>query len=278
MQNIMIGIKRFLKNRNTVTIFAILLILGILYWAYYYRIKKATEPVSVPYAVKAIGPRTLITSDMVSTRKVPGGVVKNSKVLMRSSNIIGKYVSNDSVIPEGGLFYEDMVVEWEELPTSLYANIPDGNTVVLLSVNLDKTFGNSIFPGNYIDLYYYYEGGQNTNRKKVLGKFIESIKVLAVTDSNGNSVFETIDEPLTPAYLMFSVPDDVYVLIRKAQSTGIDRIIPVQRNAAYSQNPKPTRVVSSKIQELIENNTVADEIIYQGMSVIGNAPSTNKGE
>ncbi len=87
-------------------------------------------------------------------------------------------------------------------------------------------------------------------------------------------MFETVDEPLAPAYLMFSVPDDIYVLIRKAQSTGVNRLIPVQRNSNYSKNPKPTRVVSSKIQELIENNTVKDEILYQGMSVInGSSPS-----
>ena len=117
MGNILIGIKRFLKNKNTVTIVAVLAALGILYWAYSYRIKIATEPVSVPYAIKEIGPRTLIKEDMVSTRKVPGGIVQ-SGVLKSTDDIIGKYVLNDAVIPEGGLFYDSMIVDWDNLPSS----------------------------------------------------------------------------------------------------------------------------------------------------------------
>ena len=78
MGNILVGIKKFFKNKNTVTIIAILVSLGILYWAYSYRIKKATEPQNVPYATKEIGPRTLITNEMVGIKKVPGGAVTES--------------------------------------------------------------------------------------------------------------------------------------------------------------------------------------------------------
>ena len=58
MGNIMIAVKRFFKNKNTVTILAILVAVGILYLACNLRIKKDTEPVNVPYATKEIGPRT----------------------------------------------------------------------------------------------------------------------------------------------------------------------------------------------------------------------------
>ena len=65
MGSVMIGLKRFLQNKNTVTIIAIIAALAILYWAYYYRIQKATTPVNVPYATSVIGPRTQITNEMV---------------------------------------------------------------------------------------------------------------------------------------------------------------------------------------------------------------------
>ena len=274
MQNILIGIKRFLKNKNTVTIFAILLSVGILFFAYDYRIKKDTEPVSVPYATRSIAPRTLITKDMISTRSVPGGVVKNSKVLMSVQNIVGKYVNNTAVIPEGGLFYEDMVVDWENIPSSLYADIPDGYTIFLLGVNMETTYGNSIFPGNYIDLYYRGNDDQKHNNKLIYSKFIESIRVLAVVDSNGNNVFETDGNPLNPNYLVFSVPDDIYVLLLKAGQT---HLIPVQRNYKYSENPKPTQIYpdNSRIQELIEDNSISDEILYQNRGFSNNTNTSN---
>lgn len=258
MGNLMIGVKRFLKNKNTVTIFAVLLSLGLLYYAYDFRIKKATEPVSVPYATREIGPRTLITNDMVSVKKVPGGVV-NKNVIKSKNDIVDKYVINTGVIPENGLFYNSMVVEWEELPTSYFSDISDGNTVVLLPVSLDKTYGNSIYPGNYIDLYF----NQKINNVAYFGKFIESIRVLAVLDDLGRSVFETNGKPETPVYLMFSVPEDLHILIRKARSQDFD-IIPVPRNKAYSEEPLPTRLVNNEIKRLIEQNTVDPDIINGG--------------
>ena len=264
MGNILVGIGKFLKNKNTVTIIAVLLAVGVLYAAYYYRIKMETDPVSVPYATREIGPREEITGDMISTRQIPGGVV-NKNVMKNRNEIIGKYVNYNSVIPENGLFYKDMLVNWEDLPTSLFEDIPDGNTVILLPVSLDKTCGNSIYPGNYIDLYYqsWKEDSNNVN-KVFFGKFIESIKVLAVVDDHGNNVFETAKSPKTPASLMFSVPEDMHLLLRKALAKREADIIPVPRNAAYSLSPSPTRIVNNEIKKHIEEDTVATEIVADG--------------
>ena len=258
MGNLLIGFKRFLKNKNTVTIIAILASLGILYFAYYRRIKKATDPVSVPYATKEIAPRSLITSDMVAIKKIPGGVVKNGAITNKDL-IVGKYVSNKAVIPVNGLFYDSMVVEWEEMPSSEFEDIPDCYTVYALKVDSETTYGNSIYPGNYIDLYY--KTSKIINRQQMIwfGKFIESIKVLSVTDSQGNNVFETNGDPGTPAYLLFSVPNKVFRLLKIAERSN-GEIIPVQRNANYSKNPKQTAIVNSRIEEEIRSYAVSDEL------------------
>ncbi len=259
MGSILIGIKRFLKNKNTVTIIAIIVSLGILYWAYSFRIKKATDPVSVPYATREIAPRTLITSDMVAIKKVPGGIVK-SGALTNKNQIIGKYVSNKAVIPMNGLFYDSMVVEWEDMPTSEFEDIPDCYTVYALRVDPETTYGNSIYPGNYIDLYYKTSKVVNKQQMVWFGKFIESIKVLSVTDSQGNNVFETNGDPGTPSFLLFSVPNKVFRLLKIAERSN-GEIIPVQRNANYSKNPKQTAIVNSTIEEEIRSYAVSDELL-----------------
>ena len=247
MGSMLIGIKRFFKNKNTVTIIAILASLGILYGAYYLRIKKATDPVSVPYATREIGPRTLITAEMVAVKKVPGGIVKGGAITNKNQ-IIGKYVANDAVIPVNGLFYNTMVVNWEDMPSSEFEDIPDCYTVYALKVDSETTYGNSIFPGNYIDLYY--KTSKVVNRQQVVwfGKFIESIKVLSVTDSLGNNVFETNGDPGSPSYLLFSVPNKVFRLLKIAERSS-GTIIPVQRNANYSKNPKQTAIVSFAVSD-----------------------------
>lgn len=252
MNNIKIAIKRFFKNKNTVTIFAVILSLAILYWAYMWRIQKATEPVSVPYSLGELEPRTLITGDMVSTKKVPGRTV-TANVITNTSMIIGKYVSNDAVIPQGSLFYADTLKTWEEMPRSSYADIPEGYTVVALPVTLESTYGNSIFPGNYIDLYYVTRDNKTT--KLILGKLIESIKVLEVMDSEGNNVFEKSVEVPSPSSLIFAVPEKIHLLLRKALYLN-GNIIPVPRNVEYSTNPKETKISSSFLENLINSKTI----------------------
>ena len=259
MGNLIIGIKRFFQNKNTVTIFAILIAVGIIYFAYNFRIKKSTEPVNVPYATQEIGPRTQITQEMVSTKKVPGGIVTKD-VLTNPDNIIGKYVINTGVVPKGGLFFSSMVINWEDFPKSVFADIPDGQTVYAMEVDLDRTFGNSIFPGNYIDVYYRTT---DESGKVWIGKFIESIRVLDVEDGSGNSVFETNTAPLSPNKILFNIRDDMFVLFKKIEAMGI-QLFPVQRNANYSENPSETRIVGVEFQKYVEQHAVEDSVINGG--------------
>jgi len=268
MRSILIGVKRFLTNKNTITIIAILGSLLLLYGAYNKRIEDATSPKAVVVAINEIGPRTYITNDLISVKKIPGSVIESAYA--STSDVIGKYVSNDAVIPANGMFYKGMVKTWEELPRSVYGDIPNGNTVIALEVDLDKTYGNSIFPGNYIDLYYR---GRNKDGAVMIQKFIESIKVLAVLDSAGKNVFETNGALQSPRYLMFSVPEDLHLLLRKAVLLGSD-IFPVPRNANYSNGvTKNTRVVCTYLKEYILNQAVDvnakdDKLIIQEGSKI----------
>lgn len=248
MNSLLVGVKKFFKNKNTVTILALILCLGMLYYVYNWRIEKKTQPVMVPYAKQAIGPRTYISEDMISTKKVPGGIV-TGEVILSTSEIVGKYVNKDAVVPINGLFYRSAVVNWDEISDTVYSDIPDGHTIVYLSVNQNTTYGNSIYPGNYIDLYYKNVDANDAS-KIMLGKFIESIRVLAVTDGSGNNVFETNGTPGSPAYLIFSVDEKYHLLLRKAIYTG-GEIFPVPRNASYSLNPKDTAVVNSTIENYI---------------------------
>ena len=251
MGNIKVALKRFLKNKNTVTIVALLASLAILYYAYNLRIKKATEPISVPYAVRRLEPRTEIVNKDIGIKKVPGGMITRD-VIISSSLIVGKYVSQDVEIPLGSLFYKDTIKTWDELPSSLFEDIPDDYTVITLPVSLETTYGNSIFTGNYIDLYYV---GYGEKDKLIVAKFIESIRVLAVIDSEGNNIFEKSTKVESPAYLMFTVPEELHLLLRKAINKDIT-LIPVPRNAEYSLNPKPTRISSAYIKRIIEKRTV----------------------
>lgn len=251
MNKILISFKRFFSNKNTVTIFCVIGAVLVLWFGYNYRIKQETNPISVPYAKVEIQPRTQITEDMIGYVKIPKNMLTNNNV-MNASDIIGKYANYNTVIPSGSLFYKSTLVTRAEMPDSAWADIPDGYTVVSLSVNTETTYGNSIFPGNYIDLYYstYDETG-----KLLLGKLIESIEVLAVKDASGNHVFENSGQLKAPSSLIFAVPESMHLLLRKASYLS-GELIPVPRNKSYSENPSATIVSSEYIRDFILSQTV----------------------
>ena len=75
MNNLLVGIKRFLGNKNTVTIIGVLAGIAVLYIGYNWRVKQAIEPKSVPYAKQEIAANTLITTDMIGSVKVSKSMV-----------------------------------------------------------------------------------------------------------------------------------------------------------------------------------------------------------
>ncbi len=243
-----VAIKRFLSNKNTVTIIGVILGIVVLYVGYNWRVNNALELISVPVANKEIASRTKITEDMITYIKLPRNSVNSIDNLETSaSNIVGKYVSFGTSIAQNSMFYTSYLLDKSEMPDSAFADIPDGYTIFSLNVDLHSTYGNSIYPDNYIDLYLK---ATDDTGKVIFGKLISSIKVLAVKDSSGNHVFETTVESRTPSELLFAVTDDMFLLLKKAEYIGCE-ITPIPRNASYSANPGETSVANDYLRDFI---------------------------
>lgn len=233
MGNVMLKLKRFFGNKNTVTILCVIAGVAVLLFGYNLRVKQAVQPVNIPYALKRMGPKTKVESENVGTIKVSKAFVDQTKGLISTKNyILSKewYVNYDTVIPAGGLFYEKQLVEKKDIPDTAWDEIPDGATIFSLSVNSHSTYGNSIMPNNYIDLYIK---ASDENGKIIFGKFIESIRVLAVRDGSGNDVFADSENIKSSSELLFAVEDDLFLLLSEAIFVGGIEIIPVPRNEAY---------------------------------------------
>jgi len=256
MGNVVTSLKRFLSNKNTVTIIGVIAGILVLYIGYNWRVNQATTPVTIPYAKTRLDSRHQITSEDIGYMQVAGDVVKKSPNLIKSANeLLGKQIQYGNSIPENGFFYTNQVVDAASTPDYAIGNIKDGYTVFNLNVDINSTYGNSIYPGNYIDLYFK---GIDDSRRIVFGKLIESIEVLDVRDSQGQHVFETSVESRVPAVLVFAVPDEMFSLLKKAQyiSGSSVEIIPVPRNASYSANPGETNVSSVYIRDFILSKAV----------------------
>ena len=221
------GIKKFLQNKNTVTVVGVVAAVLVLFIGYNIRVKSAINPITVPYAKQTINAGTQITESMVGTMQVPPAMLKG--------NVL-RY-------PKGYVLYN-------------------------MSVNTTTTYGNSIYPENYIDIYLKAVNKVDNNSqitedadKIMLGKLIENVKVLAVKDSSGQSVFTNLDEKRTPAMIVFAVPEEYYILLKKAEylRSYDTTLIPVPTNESYEDTQGELAVSSEKLKDWINRVTVWDE-------------------
>ncbi len=249
-------LKQILSNKNTVTFIAAILIVLVLYVFYNWRVNQATSPIRVPYANQTINPRTKITNDMISYLEIPSTALKGN-VITNVNNIVGMYTNVNGSIPAGSVFYKSQVVKQEELPDSFLINIQEGYVPYNFDVTMKSTYGNSIYPGNYVDVYF--KGVQNG--KLMVGKLLENVKVLAVKDSSGRHVFETSDNDRTPSQIIFAVTPEVHLLLRKAEYIPGVSIIIVPNDTSIKLDDSEEEVAVTVKSETIKNY-IEEQSIY----------------
>lgn len=266
MGSLTTGLKKFLQNKNTVTIVGVVLAIFVLYFAYTMRINNAINPITVPYALEQINAGTQITENMIATREVPPSMLAGD-VITNMGEIVDKFSAADTVIPAGSLFFRRSVVEKEQLPANIILDYPKGYVLYNLNVNTDSTYGNSVYPGNYIDIYLKAVNKINENDPNALlsddadkimyAKLISNIEILAVKDASGQPVFQNIDEGRVPAMIIFAVPEEYYILLKKASymrsyETTID-LVPT--NESLKDEPDSLQISSEQLKDWINAHT-----------------------
>lgn len=251
MGNLLVPFKKFLSNKNTVTILGVLLGIVILYFGYTWRVNQSLDPQSVPYAMQTLKQGQKITEEYIGYTDLPKDYVKNmNNILTNPAEINGKLVAYDSKIPKNGFFFSDNLITEDQRPDSVFSNIKDGDTIVNFKVNKESTYGNSIFPGDYIDIYMKTESEDGL---LVFGCLIKGIQVLAVKDSNGQNVFADKDALGESTNMMFAVPEDLFLLLMRATYLGSIDLVLVPRNDAYSEHANATQVPFQQLVNIIRD-------------------------
>ena len=259
------SLKKFLSNKNTITILGVLVGVVVLYLGYNWRVTKSIQPILVPYSTSTLLAGTRITEEYINYASIPKDTVSGMGNLVTNvSEISGKLVSYDSKIPQNGFFFKENLISEEEMPDSVFSNIPDGHTIFGMQVTNTKLLGNSIFPGDLIDIYMY----TTEDGKVVYGRFIKQIEVLAVKDSNGNNVFTDKDDLGEASMLLFAVPEDLFLLLKKAEKVGIEFDL-VPRNDSYSTGVSIAELKSDELKDMIINKTYILQNECQDLTVCG---------
>ena len=248
--------KKFFTNKTTVTILGVVVGVAVLFGFYTYRVNNAVNPTRVPVATRTIAATEEITSDDIRMEEI-GSSFLTDDIITSTNDLVGKYINTGTSIPEGGMFYTSQIVEKEELPNSVFDEIPDGYTIYQLRVDNESTYANSIFPGDRIDLF------MTTTQDDLIyfGEFIRSIEVLAVRDANGENVFD-VTSGRTPAWLLFAVPTDMYRYLKVAEYIANVTITPVPRNRTYNTESGSTEITNEELLQMIQSHIMDMGVEY----------------
>lgn len=248
------GLTKFLKNKNTVTVLGIILILILLYFGYNATINATVNPIMVPVAKEKILPSTKVAVEKVEYKSV-SKISLTDNVLRNPNEIVGKYTNVNVTIPAGSMFYKEWLVNDSDLPGNWLTQVKfsEGEEAYYFNVSVASTFGNSILPDSYIDLYMKaYDNSENV----IYGKLLRNIKVLAVHDAQGKNVFSDSENVGTPAYIVFALSHDNYNLLMRAeylQSQGISLVIAPQ--GENRTNEEGALVSSATLRDYVNNHT-----------------------
>lgn len=268
MGNLILSFKKVIINKNSVTILGLILCIFIIFFSYNKRVEDSTNPIVVPYAKSQILSGTQITSKMVGTTKIPPSMLEG-EVITEVSDVVDKYSNADTIIPEGSLFYKRAVVEREKLPSNIILDYPTGYVLYNMKVNTETTYGNSIYPGNYIDIYLKVETKSIDGRvtaagsldKVMMGKLFSHVKVISVMDKSGLPVFEDSKESRSPAMIVFAIPEEYFILLTKAfyLRNYNSTLLPVPTNESLKESPGELEMSSDYLKEWINNVTIWTE-------------------
>lgn len=252
MNNFMMSLKRFFSNKNVVTILGVVIVLALLYWEYNSKINKAVDPIRVPVAASDLQPQHEITSSDLQWIDVPS-VSKDDNALTSSDAIVGKYVGVNSMIPKGSMFYASSIVEKEKLPGNWLTLLDEDEIPYYFNVDLISTYGNSIEPDDYVDVWMKAEDEEGL---VMFGKLIENIHIIAVKDSNGDDVFKSSTSTGTPSFLYIGLEADYFTMLTKAPYIGGVELQVIPHGGKV---PKmgDVEVTSDYLRDYIDANTLA---------------------
>lgn len=249
------SIVRFLKNKNTVTVLGVILGMVILYVGYTITLNKHVKPVQVPVAATTIQPRTKITADMITYAEVPESYISENAI-RNESELIDMFSNYNTVIPQGSMFYSEAVTTEQAMPNYVLSLLKEGEFGVSYSMtSTDSSKGNiawGIMPGDKIDLYMRVSTDEGS---VMLGKLLENVEVLAVTDSEGNNTYEVSDGSRTADRLIFGVKEDIFLLLLRSNYLDVE-IFPVQHGAWVDDKDATTQLSTQELVDYIKARTV----------------------
>lgn len=235
------------------------LILGILiilllaigsYISFQISLENAIDLIKIPFSNKEIYSHYIITKEDLEWREIPKSYVDDN-ILINEDDIVGKYVSLDSKIAEGSLFYDDYLIDKEEIEALPGLLLKENQIAFPLSMNLLKSSGNTIKQNQKIDIYVTYTD-KNT-KTTTIDKLLMNVRVIGVKDRNGLNMNDEKANKV-PALVILAINEEYLNMLQLASEIA-DISIYAPR-VDYANNEESILYEESKILPILNYDDI----------------------
>lgn len=208
-----------IKKQSILFIGLLVCISLILYGISNIYINHELELVEVYVANDNLIARTQINQESIKLIKVPK-VYLSEQVILKKSDLIGKYVKLNTSIPKGSLIYQSSVELLDDSIDKPALLLKVNQAVFALDVNMSSTAGNTIQAGSKIDIY----GTIKSNRETIVDLLFKQVRVLSIKDKNGNEVDSKTNQ--VPKIMLIAVDQEEIPILAKVIAIGDITITP----------------------------------------------------
>ena len=252
----------WLQRHRLVISCALTLATGILgYKIYETTVQNAVDPVLVPVAARYLKSGTVISEEDIRMIEVPRPVVLG-EVIREQDQLIGKAVNTYNSIAQDSLFYQQLLVEKEDLHDVSAFPLGENEAAVSIDADIKTSYANSILPGHQIDLYFQgYATQADENEKRVLyGQLVSQARVIAVRDNSGKNIDAQSQQPTSVIVVALSYEDADLVQRAKFFGTVLPMITYGSLNPQFDSEQFYD---SAKMKELLYQKTIDVSLVKE---------------
>ena len=253
---------QFLQKHRLMISCALTLATGIMGYKTYEKIvQDAVDPVLVPVASKYLKSGTVIREEDIRLIEVPRPIVLG-EVITDQQQLIGKAVNTYNSIAQDSLFYQQLLVEKEDLHDISAFPLGENEAAVTIDADIKTSYANSILPGHQIDLYFQgYATQAEEHEKRVLyGQLVSQARVIAVRDNSGKNIDAQSQQPTSVIVVALSYEDAD--LVQRAKFFGT--VLPmITYGSLNPQMASEQFYDSAKMKEILYQKTIDVSLVKE---------------
>lgn len=218
----------------------------------YYYISKLNEQVDVVIAKVNIPPYSKIEEDMLKVEKKPKYFVPINEITSKTDYVINMYTGEFGIF-EGDIICRFKVKTKDEIKDrTLVDELTDGSKAIAIKVDLVSSVAGVIKEEDYVDISIIDAEFSVTP--------IESIKLLAVKNSDGENIRAGVEGKTIPSVVILEalsdeIRDTVVSVIDKGQ---------VHLSLVKPSDVKETMINEEAVEKIQEKNKKLEEAILDG--------------